>query len=103
MSKSPETDIQLKLRYEGNWVETDRVLVIPTGKWRFQRPVPKAEKCCQCGRCYLLCPTGSVHEEEDRFVIDLENCKGCGICASVCPNIAIAMVKEDTDEDRTEK
>jgi len=86
--------MQFKLKYEGNWVESERVVSLPTGLWRFQKPVMKTGKCCQCGWCYIFCPTGSVHEKDGYFVVDLENCKGCGVCASVCPNYAIAMVKE---------
>ncbi|MDY6972071.1 MAG: 4Fe-4S binding protein, partial [Thermodesulfobacteriota bacterium] len=57
--------------------------------------VIKFPKCCQCGWCYLYCPTGSIAiTEHERFTIDLTYCKGCGICASVCPVDAIMMVEE---------
>ncbi|MBW2029204.1 MAG: 4Fe-4S binding protein [Deltaproteobacteria bacterium] len=94
MSSSDETGVRLRLRFEGNWVESDKIITIPTGSWRFQRPVTRLDKCCQCGQCYIFCPTGSILEKEDRFAIDLKNCKGCGICARVCPNAAISMIEE---------
>lgn len=94
----PKKNIKLKLKYTGNWVDIDKVACIPTGLWRFQRPVNNLSKCCTCGQCHLLCPTGSIREEEHEFHIDLSNCKGCGICASVCPNSAIVMLKEHANE-----
>ncbi|MEE4354653.1 MAG: 4Fe-4S binding protein [Desulfatiglans sp.] len=87
--------MKFKLKYEGPWAEIEKTLDMPTGNWRYSRPVIKFPKCCQCGWCYLYCPTGSIAiTEHERFTIDLTYCKGCGICASVCPVDAIMMVEE---------
>ena len=86
--------MEFKLKYEGLWADIGEVMSIPTGTWRFQRPVIKAGKCGLCGWCSIFCPTGSIMEEDVRFAIDFFSCKGCGICAAICPNLAIKMVKE---------
>ncbi len=86
--------MKFRLKHEGPWAEIEKTLDMPTGKWRYRRPVVKFNKCSQCGWCYLYCPTGSVSVERDTFYINLIYCKGCGICASVCPADAIMMVEE---------
>ncbi|HOO65186.1 MAG TPA: 4Fe-4S binding protein, partial [Synergistaceae bacterium] len=63
--------------------------------WRVFRPVLDTQKCVGCGRCYLLCPDGAIHQESEKiFVIDYDFCKGCGICAQECKLGAISMRKE---------
>ena len=53
--------------------------------WRFERPVWDTEKCIQCGVCYLSCPDGAIHlNEEGYYDADLTFCKGCGICSQQC-------------------
>ena len=86
--------MEFKLKYEGPWGEIGNIISMPTGLWRFYRPVIKSSKCCQCGWCYLYCPVGCVVSEANRFTIDLNYCKGCGVCADVCPVDAIMMVRE---------
>ena len=66
-----------------------------TGSWRTQRPVVKADKCCQCGWCYLYCPGGCVVDKGTYYEPDYEYCKGCGICAKECPISAIEMIIEE--------
>ena len=80
--------------YEGPWASGEKLLVLETGGWRYQRPVVKVDKCCQCGTCYLFCSTGCVRDMGTHFAADLDYCKGCGICARLCPVKAITMVRE---------
>ena len=90
------TPYKLKsLKYESNLIEVNELFALPTGSWRYQRPAIKVAKCCQCGWCYLFCPTGSMVEKDNHFAPDLDFCKGCGICASVCPNDAVLMIREN--------
>lgn len=81
-------------KYETAWADQDRPLA-NTGDWRAQRPVTNTQKCCQCGWCYLFCPTGSISDKGTHFSADLDYCKGCGICARVCLVQAIVMVREE--------
>ncbi len=76
------------------WVVAPTLANVPLEGWRTERPVMDHEKCCQCGLCYIYCPTGCIEEKTDGLEISLDFCKGCGICACECPNQAIAMVKE---------
>jgi 2-oxoacid:acceptor oxidoreductase gamma subunit (pyruvate/2-ketoisovalerate family)/2-oxoacid:acceptor oxidoreductase delta subunit (pyruvate/2-ketoisovalerate family) len=62
-----------------------------TGTWRMKTPVVTHEKCTDCGRCWIICPEGTVSKEGQK--IDLEYCKGCGVCAKECPVYAIEMVR----------
>lgn len=82
-------------KYEAAWADPETPLIIKTGDWRFQRPVTKAEKCCQCGWCYLFCPTGCITDKGTYFAANLDYCKGCGICARVCLVHAITLVREE--------
>jgi [FeFe] hydrogenase (group B1/B3) len=64
------------------------------------------EACIKCGKCYDVCPYGSIvknerpcnaacgvnaitKDEEDRAVIVAEKCVGCGMCMVSCPFGAI--------------
>ena len=67
--------------------------IVNTGDWRTHRP-QQAEKCTNCGICFLYCPTGSIAKQDGRWLINLEFCKGCGICANECPTKCIAMAEE---------
>jgi 2-oxoacid:acceptor oxidoreductase delta subunit (pyruvate/2-ketoisovalerate family) len=87
--------MRLKSSFAGPWASPDRLHIIQTGEWRYQRPVTKVQKCCQCGTCYLFCPTGSIRNRGTHFASDLDYCKGCGLCARVCPVNAIMMVREE--------
>ena len=87
--------MKLRLRHEGPWTEIENTLDMPTGMWRYKRPIIKGKKCSQCGWCYLYCPTGSIDIGKDGcFSINLTYCKGCGICANICPASAIMMIQE---------
>lgn len=76
------------------WADPRNPLNLPTGEWRYQRPLTRLEKCCGCGLCALFCPTGCKQDRGSYFTADLTYCKGCGICAQVCPIEAIALVRE---------
>jgi 2-oxoacid:acceptor oxidoreductase delta subunit (pyruvate/2-ketoisovalerate family) len=86
--------VQFRSEYEGPWAPFTNVLNIPTGTWRYQRPVTKVDKCSHCGWCALFCPGGSMEDRGNYFTADLDYCKGCGICARTCPVNAIMMIPE---------
>ncbi len=79
------------------WIISPTLVSVPLKGWRTERPVINWEKCCQCGTCFLYCPTGCVVEKAERFEINLDFCKGCGTCARECPIEAITMI-EETEE-----
>jgi 2-oxoacid:acceptor oxidoreductase delta subunit (pyruvate/2-ketoisovalerate family) len=81
-------------KYHTAWADQYTPLA-NTGDWRAQRPVTNTQKCCQCGWCYLFCPTGSISDKGTHFEANLDYCKGCGICARVCLVQAIVMVREE--------
>lgn len=57
-------------------------------------PKFQKEKCTQCGACWVYCPLGIVHEDEDGyFDNDEDACRACGVCAHECPAGAIEMVR----------
>lgn len=87
--------MRLTSKYAGPWGYGQDLHAIKTGEWRYQRPVTKAGKCCQCGTCYIFCPTGCIADQGTHFAADLEYCKGCGLCAKLCPVSAIALVREE--------
>ena len=87
--------IKFRSRFEGSWADPKTMHILPTGEWRFQRPLTKAEKCCQCGWCYIFCPTGCIENRGTYFEANLDYCKGCSICARLCPVDAIRMVREE--------
>jgi pyruvate ferredoxin oxidoreductase delta subunit len=69
-----------------------------TGEWRSTRPIRDNTKCIKCGACYIYCPEGCIHEDEEGFFeADLYYCKGCGICAHECPRGVIEMVEEEEE------
>lgn len=76
------------------WIISPKLAISPLHAWRFQRPVIKQDRCCQCGQCDLYCPTGSIFWKGSHFESNLDYCKGCGVCAQVCPNDAVVMENE---------
>jgi len=66
-----------------------------TGDWRSQWPKWNNDRCIKCGICYIFCPEGCIHQnDEGFFTADPYYCKGCGICAKECWTQAISMVEE---------
>lgn len=47
------------------------------------------DECISCGSCEPECPTDSISEGDDKYVIDPDTCIDCGACADVCPTDAI--------------
>ena len=82
-------------KYESPWASSDKLHIIDTGTWRYQRPVVKTSKCAQCGTCHLFCPVDCIKDRDTYFSADMDYCKGCGICAAICPVNAIVMVREN--------
>lgn len=67
-----------------------------TGDWRSERPVRDQDKCIKCGICWMFCPEGAIHQQEDGlFETNLFYCKGCGICSVECPKGVIKMIEEE--------
>lgn len=87
--------INFRSSFEGPWADPKTIHILPTGEWRVQRPVTKAEKCSRCGWCYIFCPVGCIEEKGGYFAANLDYCKGCSICARECPSDAIMMVREE--------
>ncbi|MCM2277602.1 MAG: 4Fe-4S binding protein [Oligoflexia bacterium] len=48
--------------------------------------------CNKCGVCLPECPTGSIIEGKDRFIIDADTCAEHRACVNVCPVEAIAII-----------
>ncbi len=86
--------MKLESPYEGPWGPI-RSVGTNVADWRYQRPVIRVGKCCQCGLCYIYCPTGSIRDMGNYFAADLDYCKGCGICSRICPVRAIEVVREE--------
>ena len=86
--------MEFQSKYESPWTDPELSFVVKTGEWRYQRPVTKKGKCCQCGWCYIYCPTGSIVNRGSYFEASLEYCKGCGICVRECPTKAITGDKD---------
>jgi pyruvate ferredoxin oxidoreductase delta subunit len=80
--------------FEYSWAHGDKLFLLNTGEWRFQKPMMEFRKCSKCGKCYFFCPAGSIKDMGTHFGVDLQYCKGCGICATLCPRSAIQMVRE---------
>jgi pyruvate ferredoxin oxidoreductase delta subunit len=76
------------LTYDCGWAADNL-----TGAWRALRPRRDAERCNDCGLCWLYCPEGCI--QPGTFEIDFAYCKGCGICATECRIGAIEMEREE--------
>jgi len=60
-----------------------------------------AEKCFNCGSCVSLCPVDAISLAQDLSVIfDKEKCVGtsCSICVDACPSRAIKSVKQNSEQ-----
>jgi pyruvate ferredoxin oxidoreductase delta subunit len=75
------------LTYDPGWSEDN-----PTGSWRTSRPIKDAEKCNECGICWLYCPECCITHGD--YEINYDYCKGCGICAEECAVGAIRLDRE---------
>ena len=87
-------------RYEAFVRQADGTLTYPpgwsldnrTGAWRAMRPVKDAERCNDCGMCWLYCPEGCI--THGTHEIDYAYCKGCGICVAECKRGAMRLDRE---------
>lgn len=56
------------------------------------------DRCDLCGRCYALCPTGSLQmvqkDQEVTLVHYPAKCIGCRLCLDVCPRGSLIPVSE---------
>lgn len=80
----------------GTIYESGNSLEFKTGDWRSEKPIYIADKCKQCGLCFLVCPDDAipVNKEQKREDFNYDFCKGCGVCSKVCPFGAIVMEEE---------
>ena len=86
--------MKFKTKYETQWASPEKLYIVKTSEWRYQKPVTTTVNGSHCGICYLFCPTGCIKDEGSYFAPNLEYCKGCGICARLCPADAIEMIRE---------
>ncbi|MCC7440185.1 MAG: 4Fe-4S binding protein [Bdellovibrionales bacterium] len=49
------------------------------------------KSCTKCGACLFECPTGSIVEGREIYVIDADTCKDHRSCVMVCPVDAIHL------------
>jgi NAD-dependent dihydropyrimidine dehydrogenase PreA subunit len=52
--------------------------------------------CTKCGACLFECPTASILEGKDQYVIDTDTCRDHRSCVTVCPVDAIHPAKPAT-------
>ncbi len=45
------------------------------------------ERCCQCGSCTAVCPTGALHVHRPQMDVEFESerCSACELCVKTCP------------------
>ncbi len=62
-----------------------------------------SKACTKCGACLGECPTGSIIEGKDRYLIDADACANHAACVAVCPVNAISLRPEPKDPKETTK
>jgi anti-sigma regulatory factor (Ser/Thr protein kinase) len=55
----------------------------------------RGERCVQCGRCVLACPTGAVRMRHGGVSVLAHLCVQCTECAAVCQRSAIGVEGDD--------
>lgn len=53
-----------------------------------------SKACTKCGACLAECPTGSITEGKDRYLIDADTCQNHAACVAVCPVDAISKMPD---------
>ncbi len=59
---------------------------------------PKAQlqwletRCIGCRTCLSVCPSGSLHLDENGMTLNRETCNVCGLCVEACPGAALEML-----------
>ena len=48
------------------------------------------DDCISCGACESECPSNSISEGDELYVIDPKTCTDCGDCVDSCPTDAIS-------------
>ena len=61
------------------------------------------KNCTKCGACMAECPTGSIIEGKDRYVIDTDTCADHRLCLAVCPVGAIELHKFELGKSKEEE
>lgn len=61
------------------------------------------EACTNCSACVLECPTGSIIQGREHYVIDADTCENHASCVAVCPVNAIHILKKAPNEQKAKK
>lgn len=64
---------------------------------RYIDAVKVDDKCVDCGKCVLYCPTENLRMKDGKVIIG-KQCTLCGRCLSRCPNGALTLLGKKTDE-----
>lgn len=59
--------------------------------------------CNKCGACLNECPTGSIIESKEQFIIDADTCSSHAACVNVCPVNAIALIPFQVRPERAQE
>ena len=71
----------------------------PKSQWiDVETRVAKKDRCCGCGVCAAMCPTGAIRmkfnaNKEYRPFVDHDICINCGLCLCVCPDNTKTSIK----------
>lgn len=51
------------------------------------------ERCCECGACTAVCPTGALHikRPEMAVIFESDRCSACELCVKTCPSRAMIV------------
>ena len=60
-------------------------------------------KCIVCGDCFRACPTGSIYQGGQTFVVDSDTCLDCMTCIPICPVDAIENPLKAQKEEKNAK
>ena len=77
--------------------EVDKVIELFKKKGVEVKEVKRAiqldrDSCVDCGACLSLCPSGALHEGEDKSVeLEEDKCVYCELCVPSCPVRALKM------------
>ncbi|MDR1345563.1 MAG: 4Fe-4S binding protein [Bacteroidales bacterium] len=55
----------------------------------------KYDLCIGCSHCTGVCPTGAIHVDKGRPILDPNRCIDCGRCFLICPVNAIYIEQDD--------
>ncbi|HUH65646.1 MAG TPA: 4Fe-4S binding protein [Syntrophales bacterium] len=51
-----------------------------------------------CRRCIDVCPSGAIHSEEGKILVNHYLCQGCSACVLVCPTDAMEQIHPPREE-----